>query len=281
MEPPEPLRVAMSDQGIHDLADSLKRLGQLHALLVVPLYQNSEGVFTRTPDTALGQAGLVVTRYEIVDGHRRWYAAGTIGLEELTVTIFEDVEEILHGIMLDANVCREDVTAYEEGVQFLELAEKHQWSMDDLRKRFGKSEDYINDRVDCVRKDAGVAHALREREINLGQAKEILKAKDAGFRLYLLEQAAVHGATISTLRVMRQNKAAEEQLAQGTFAAHTPEAWRVMPAEEPAVCLWCGAGHDPENLRPVKVHWYHEKELQAVLDQFAVRNLLKPQEQKT
>lgn len=276
LEPPEPLRCAMEDDELQELVDSIKRLGILEPLLVMPRYQNCQGEFQAERDPGMGELNAKPSKYEIVDGHRRYIASGRAGLEEIPVMIFEDSEDAKHAIMLDATQCHVKATPFEEGVQFLELAEKHRWSMTDLMHRFHRSEDYINDRVDAVRKDARVAAALRDRAITLGQAKEILKQKSEPERLYLLEQAAVHGATIRSLTVMRQHQDADARIAQGILAPHTPPAAVPPVAVEKPVCVWCHKGDDPENLRTIQVHWYHREVTISVVDKVAEHNLTAP-----
>jgi len=269
--PAEPLRCEMQDAPMEDLVASIKELGILEPLLVSPIYEDAGGDEILTPDPHLGQTGVEPTAYEIIDGHRRSLAAQIAGVEEVPVMVFENPEQARYAIMLHANVCREDVTPYEEGVQFLDLATKFAWSMDQLTRFFRKSEDYINDRIDCVRKDAAVAEALRDRRINLGQAREILKCQDGTFRPALLEQAAVHGATIQSLRVMRHNRESEERAAQGNLPMHASAQFvegGIFPEE---TCLWCGNVPPLGDARKVTVCAYHQKDLEAVLDKVSLR----------
>jgi len=273
-EPPEPLRIAMDEAKMEELKDSLRLVGIIQPLAVLPLYQNAAGDLQETPDAALGKVGAAPMRYEIVDGHRRWYAARELGLAEVPVMVFENLEAAKFAVMLHANTIREDVTPYEEGVQFLELATKRQWSMDDLMKFFSVSESYINDRVDIVRKDEKVAAAVAARQINLSQAKEILRCEYPAFRPAMLEQAAVHGATTAALRVMRHNHDSEQRAAQGQLPTNTSEQFYGAQMLPPDECLWCGRTDDPANLVTVKVHQYHQADLKAVLDQVGLRNLL-------
>ena len=250
--PPEPLRVAMDDGRMADLVASIKQLGLLLPLLVVPSGE----------------------MYEIVDGHRRYMALQSAGIEAADCRIFTDLAEAKFAAMLHANVMREDVTPFEEGYQFLELATKYTWSMDQLMGFFRVSEDYINDRVDIVRKDAGVAAAARDRRITLGQAKEVLKEQDPVWRAMLLEQAAVHGATIGALREMRHQHARELAEAQGTLPMNTPAYAAPEPIISPEACLFCGRNDDVPNLVILRIHQHELLDLKAVLDKFSRRALL-------
>jgi ParB/RepB/Spo0J family partition protein len=272
--PPNPLRVSMGDEHMDRLIASIKAVGILEPLLVLPRWHDAKDGWMSQPDTSDGCNADQPEGYEIMDGHRRYTAASIIKLEEIPVVVFEDAEHLKHQIMLDATTCHEEVTPYEEGLQFLELAEKYQWSMDGLMRQFGKSEDYINDRIDVVRKDQSVAEAVRDRKIGLGHAKEVLKCADPASRAMLLEQAAVHGATIAGLREMRHTFAREQAVAQGQLIPNSSPQFvpgAVLPPDE---CAWCGSAESPENMVVMKIHQYHQADLKAVLDKFSLRALL-------
>jgi len=272
--PPNPLRVSMGDEHMDRLIASIKAVGILEPLLVLPRWRNEDGTLVPGPDGEMGHEAGQPDAYEIMDGHRRYTAASIIKLAEIPVVVFEDAEDLKHQIMLDATTCHEEVTPFEEGLQFLELAEKYQWSMDGLMRQFGKSEDYINDRIDVVRKDQSVAEAVRDRKIGLGHAKEILKCADLGSRAMLLEQAAVHGATIAGLREMRHTFAREQAVAQGQLIPNSSPQFvpgAVLPPDE---CAWCGSAESPDNMVVMKIHQYHQADVKAVLDKFSLRALL-------
>jgi len=275
MPPQEPMRVSMADAPMEELVESLRKVGQLYPLLVVP-YGDGPASQAAVKDSAeLDRFIKAGNQFEIKDGHRRWIAAERAGLELLECKVVDPRDLPAYAVMLHANIMREDMTPAEEGWQFLELATKYQWSMDDLVKTFRVSENYINDRCELVQKDPGVAAAAHSRLINLAQAKQILRAKDPTLRTYMLDQATTHGANARSLEVMRQNWNAEQAAAQGGLLAHTPP---LSVAPDPAAqpkCIWCDEGADPEHLRTFYVHWYHQKELVAVVDQVGVKNVLK------
>lgn len=275
MEPDNPLRIEMHDAPLDELVESIKIAGILSPLLVVPWFQNHEGELVAHPDAELGALGATPTRYEIRCGHRRYMAASRLKLDQVPCMVFENSEDTRYLIMLHEQVVRADVTPVEEGVLFLQLAEKHQWSMDDLMRVFKRSENYINDRVELVQKDTNVAAAVQAGAINLGQAKQILRPKDPAFRTYLLDQAATHGANARSLQQMIVNKEQEERAAQGELKLHTPDL--AVQAETPPamVCIWCKSGENPEHMRQFFVHWFHQKDLEAVVEQLGVHNLHK------
>lgn len=274
LPPPEPLRVSMEDGPMEELRRSIQAIGLLYPILVLPKYRDADDRLVDHPVKGRASGADDVDCYEIVDGHRRYVAVSLLKWTTVPVMVCPDAEQAKYAMMLHANVCREDVTPFEEGVQFMDLATKYQWSMDDLRRFFHQSEDYINDRIDIVRKDQKVAEAVRDRKINLGQAKEVLKCDDPVFRPVLLDQAAEHGATIKGLREMRHNFAREQAVAQGELIPNSSPQFvpgALIPPEE---CIWCGGAKDPENLVSVKVHQYHQADLKALLDKLSLKALM-------
>jgi ParB-like chromosome segregation protein Spo0J len=241
---------------------------------VLPKYLNAKDELTDAPIKGRHKGPEDVDKYEIVDGHRRYVVLERLHEATAMCLVFPDAAEAKYAMMLHANVCREDVTTFEEGVQFLELATKYQWSMDQLMQFFQQSEDYINDRVDIVRKDNAVAEAVRDRRIGLGQAKEVLKAADIATRQILLEQAAVHGATILALREMRHSLARDAAAAQGTLPMNSPAYAEPAAIINPDTCCFCGEVGEQYQLVTIRVHQYELSDLKAVLDKFSRRALM-------
>lgn len=273
LPPPEPMRITITDEMIEEKVESMRVMGQLVPLIVTPVLPDGE------LPTGDGSVQAVLThlnrggQFEIIDGHCRYLAAEFVPLTELQCSVFLDVEEGKHAMMLHAGIIRQSFTAFEEGKQFIELSNKHGWSLDDLCRTFHRSESYINDRVSIASAPEPIALAVHSRFINLAQAKQILRAKDEMLRAYLLDQAQVHGATARTLEVMIHNWKVENEPRADGEKSHTPA---YSPEQDPVaqpVCVWCREGHDPENFRTVIIHWYHERDLMAIVDQVGSHNL--------
>lgn len=243
LEPPVTLRAGMDDEKLHELAEDIKAHGVLQNLVVV---------------TANG-------KYEIVAGHRRYLASRLAGLVKVPCLIFEDLGEAKYAVMLAENGFREDVTAAEEGMFFLDLAEKHGWSEPQICHHVKRSADYVNDRVKLVRDFPEVMQRVAAREMNWSQAKAIMRCKNKTWIPYLIEQACLHGATARTLQQYVEQFRANELAAQGLPAPHTPEHSVVIPEAERVRCLWCQRDDDQVNLTNVSVHTYHLKDLTQFL----------------
>jgi len=243
--PPDPLRVAMDEIKLRELAESIRQFGFIMPLATTP----------------------VGDKYEIIDGHRRFCAGELAGIDLYPVSVWPDVESAKFGMMLHANIMREDVTAAEEGQQFVELANKHNWSMDELMRFFGRSEHYINRRAQLVSEFPDIAEHVRTRALTWTQADVIMRTKDESRRAYLLDQAVNNGATARNLMAMVDDFKRQDRLNAGI--AHQPapaEIYQIAPVEQPH-CIWCARDDDQVNMELIPVHRYHRRDLETLLDQ--------------
>lgn len=267
------MRVTITDEQIDELVQSMQATGQLVPLIVTPAPDHVLATLQPCSRAGVEMYAAEGGMFEVIDGHCRLLAAPRVPLTELDCSVFLDVEEAKHAMMLHAGIIRQSFTAYEEGRQFVELANKHGWSIEDLMKTFHRSEGYINDRVSIATAPEPVALAVHARAINLAQAKQVLRAKDETLRAYLLDQAQVHGATAHTLEVMRHNWQVENEPRADGQLLHTPAHANEPSPDEPKVCIWCRMGDDPQNFREVLVHWYHLRDLLAIVAEVGSHNL--------
>jgi len=233
----------MDDEKLHELAEDIKRHGVLQNLVVV----TSNG------------------KYEVVAGHRRQLASRLAGLMKVPCLIFEELGEAKYAVMLAENGYREDVTAAEEGMLFLDLADKHGWSEPDLCRHFHKSADYINERVKLVKDFPAVTKHVIARDMTWAQAKAIMKCRNKSWLGYLIDQAVTHGATARTIHQYIDQFRAVELAAAGQPAPHTPDHAPVMIEAEKQRCLWCQRDDDQINFTAVPLHSYHVKDLAEFL----------------
>jgi ParB/RepB/Spo0J family partition protein len=275
-EPPAPLRAAMDEKALAELAGDIRLRGILQPLVVVPIPQ---------PESLAGRDGAPgddranggqSPRFEIVAGHRRYLAARMACIESAPCMIHERNAEFIAAAKLAENIMREDVTAAEEGWFFLELVEQHGWTEEALCQKLGKSSDYIAERINLVRNDGEVAGAVAERKVVYSVARELLRVNDhtcalilkvpvtevsaeqtrknIEHRHYLLRLAIEAGANARSVRSW------VEQWKQNFVPAGTPGPAStgpdgvVIPPASPYTCVVCGASHDPYNMLPVYVH---------------------------
>lgn len=265
MEPPAPMRVSMDEAALYELRDSIRALGMLQPIIVVPC-ANAEG----TDDSQVHFKGAPPaeghpSRYEIVAGHRRYLAARIVPLAELPCMVYSDGSLAKEAAMLAENAFREDITAAEEGWKFCELTEKYTLTEAQLCAMVQQSPEYIYARMDMVRKDELVAQLNAQRKINFTVAKELLKCPDQAHRQYLAQMAADSGATGSVVKSwVAQWKQQQAGPQEPLELKETPDAG--SPVHENTVKCWCCGGEkDPQNLRLIYLHWYELDSLKRIL----------------
>lgn len=270
LEPPQPIRMGMDEQALGDLADSLKRHGLLHPIIVVPAHVYEDDGDSASNPIAVTPSRAIRHQWEIVDGHRRYIAAGIAGLEELECKVYETLEDAKFGVMLDANMMRQDLTPAEEGVQFLELADSRGWSMPQMMKYFGRSEAYINERVLLVKQFPDVFKVVAAREINWTQAKAVMRCPDPNWRAYMLDQAVTHGASSRTIVNLVDQWKTMQLAKQSQPPVHTPEHTVIAAQAERPRCTWCRRDDEQHNMITVPVHSYHVRDLHDFLQRTGI-----------
>ncbi len=259
LDEPELVSRALFDvTALEELADSVKTKGILEPLLVL----EKDG------------------RFEIMAGHRRYKAAQMAYLQTVPCLVHKPGEIDPEMVMLEENLCREDVTAAEQGWWILQLVEKKGYTMDQLRTRFRRSEDWINERVRLVQTDAVVARAVAEREIGMSIAKELLRVTEEKSRHYFLQQAITHGANAKTVNfwVDQWKRDQERQTSLGaTVNQGTPTTPLAAPDNTPH-CILCGMRDAPQNLVQVLVHFYHWNPVKKFLRDSGVELFEAPKE---
>lgn len=178
-EPSERIRMEIDEDGIKELAESIRSIGLQQAIQVVEI----EG------------------GYEIVFGHRRWLAHKKLGLKRIKAVVVEKTAgevKLARGI---ENIQHLDLTPVEEGATYFDLVENVGWSVEELAERMGKSAGLIKRRMAILRMPESFQKALHLGKVSMSVAEEIWSCPDVAHREYLLEMAVEHGVTQAVARL--------------------------------------------------------------------------------
>jgi ParB family chromosome partitioning protein len=243
-EPDLPIREAMDEKALADLAHSMATTGLLQPILV----------------KAKGD------RYEIECGHRRFMAAMSLHWSDIPAIIHQPGEIVEGAAMLAENLYREDITAAEEAFYIVQLQEKFSFNEAQLCAALKHSPDWIADRLRLLGGDEQVLNAVRARKINFSVARELNKCPDADMRRYFLDAAM---RSESGARVVA-GWVAEHKARPPADAVQSSDPKPLAPSEPaPAPffgCELCGGDRDPYNLVNVQVHkWEWERIKKAYL----------------
>ena len=149
-------RLNFDEQGLKELADSIKEHG-----IIQPLVLRKLG-----------------DKYEIIAGERRYKAAGIAGLTTVPAVIANIDDNKSAEVALVENVQRRDLTAIEEARSYKNLLDKGYLTQDQLAKRMGLSQPSIANKLRLLNLDEEVQQALLEEKISERHARTLLQIED-------------------------------------------------------------------------------------------------------
>ena len=145
-------RKKFDEEGLHELANSIKEFGILQPLLV---QQKDE-------------------HYEIIAGERRWRAAKLAGLVEVPVLIREYDKQRTMEIALIENVQRADLNPIEEAMAYQRLIQEFELTQEEIANRVSKNRATITNSMRLLKLDQRVQQFLVDGQISSGHARALL-----------------------------------------------------------------------------------------------------------
>ncbi|OLM28592.1 Chromosome (plasmid) partitioning protein ParB / Stage 0 sporulation protein J [Pseudonocardia sp. Ae717_Ps2] len=199
------------DEGIEELAETMRRHGQLQQAQVIA----REDFLRAFPDTA---EELTPAPWVVFIGNRRLLAAGLAGLDTLDVRAPEGIgtpEEIESRVLIE-NLQRSDLPLLKEA-EFLQRQVNRGQSLRKLAAEIGKSLGYVQQRV-------GLLHLIPELQDLLQQGELSFKSARGLYPLTAEEQAAIYrsGPPWSIASGNPQSTGAPAQVSEPGGAADKP-----------------------------------------------------------
>ncbi|HEX6864041.1 MAG TPA: ParB/RepB/Spo0J family partition protein [Thermoanaerobaculia bacterium] len=191
LEPdPNQPRSTMGD--LDELVASIREKGVLEPILVRP---------RPTPEDTEEEEAPPGVLYRIISGERRYRAAQEAGLYEVPVIEMDVSEQEALEIALIENLQRKDLTPFEEAEGYRLLAERHEYTHEEIATAVGKSRTVITESLSLLQmpprvRDTVQALALTSKSLLL----EVLKAGEETEMIGLLEEVARRGLNRDDLR---------------------------------------------------------------------------------
>src|SRR4029079_2256404 len=139
-------------QEVESLVSSIKEHGLLQPILIRP-YQNN---------------------FEIVAGHRRFYACKSLRLRHIPCKIREMNDKQAFEIQLTENIQRKSMSALEEAEAFRKYVQDLGWGgVTELAKKIGKSEEYVSHRIQLLKLPQDVKEKIMLNKLSISQALEL------------------------------------------------------------------------------------------------------------
>ena len=231
-EPAQVARATLDEQGLDELAESIRRVGVINPLVV----KEVDG------------------GYEVVAGHRRLLAGRRAGLVALPCLVRSARDADPTAIKLHENLYRQELTPVEEAAFFAELLPSCDNDTDKLCALVKQSRTYVEGRLLLLAGDPEVLAAVAQREISLGVAEELNKIKRETDRRWYLKWARETGATRATVRTWRQISEAQVDPAPGAPAFRPTPPPVAFTGRDIFVCWICG---EKEPVTDLEFHHLH------------------------
>jgi ParB family chromosome partitioning protein len=139
-------------QEVESLVSSIKEHGLLQPILIRP-YQNN---------------------FEIVAGHRRFYACKSLRWRHIPCKIREMNDKQAFEIQLTENIQRKSMSALEEAEAFRKYVQDLGWGgVTELAKKIGKSEEYVSHRIQLLKLPQDIKEKIMLNKLSVSQALEL------------------------------------------------------------------------------------------------------------
>ncbi len=145
-------RKKFDEEGLKELADSIKTYGVLQPLIVQKKKDH----------------------YEIIAGERRWRAAKMAGITEVPVLIREYDRQQSMEVALIENVQRADLNPIEEAQAYQRLIQEFHLTQEEIAARVSKNRATITNSMRLLKLDERVQEMLSDGRISSGHARAIL-----------------------------------------------------------------------------------------------------------
>lgn len=150
-------RARMDEEGLNELASSIKELGIIQPLTVRQVNEN---------------------RFQLITGERRYRAAIIAGLKKVPAFIRTADDQAMLELALVENIQREDLDAIEVAISYQRLIEECNLTQENLSDRVGKKRSTISNYLRLLRLPAEIQLGIREKKITMGHARTLINVED-------------------------------------------------------------------------------------------------------
>lgn len=163
---PSQPRHEFDQQGLEELAASIKKYGMLQPILVTKVENETD-------------RGIEVD-YEVIAGERRLRAAKILGLPQIPVIIKSDFDEdhIKLEVALIENLQRENLNPLEEAEAYVRLTSEFNMSQEAVAQKVSKSREAISNTMRLLDLPRVMQLALRDGRLSRSHARALLAFKD-------------------------------------------------------------------------------------------------------
>ena len=188
---PDQPRKIFHDNGLQELAESIRQVGILQPVLVRHLGPGQRAV--RAP----GEEGSVSPlEYCVVAGERRVRAARLAGLVEVPALVvsYEQTEALK--VALLENIQREDLGPVEEATAYRQLMNEYGATQEEIAAMLGKSRSSVANLLRLLTLEEEILDLLQDGHLSTGHGKALLGLSPAPARVQLAKLCRTRGLSV-------------------------------------------------------------------------------------
>jgi len=207
-------RTVFEQEGISELADSIREHGVLSPLMV------------RSVDDGY---------YQIIAGERRWRAAREAGLTEVPVRIVVADDQRALELAMVENLQREDLSPIEEARGYRALMEEFNMTQEDIAKRVSKSRPSVANSLRLLSLPDELTELVLRGELSAGSARALLALRShdemrAAARNVVASDMSVREVEALVRKLSRQRNKTEGENKRGLEVNYLLEAQNRLTA---------------------------------------------------
>lgn len=235
-------RKKFDEDGLIELADSIRQYGVLQPLLV----QKRDGY------------------YEIIAGERRWRAAKMAGLKEIPVIIKDFTDQEIVEISLIENIQRENLNPIEEALAFKRLLNEFHLKQDEVAERVSKSRTAVTNSIRLLKLDERVQQMLIDDMISTGHARALLAVEDNELQYKLAQKVFDEKLSVRDIEKLMKSFSKEEKKKK----EENKNQFIYQDLEEKMKALLgtkVSINHKANNQGKIVIDYYSNEELERIL----------------
>jgi ParB family chromosome partitioning protein len=145
-------RQTMTDEGLTELADSIRSQGLIQPIVV----------------------RKTANRYELIAGERRWRAAQKAGLDDIPAVIKDVNDESAAAMALIENLQRENLNPVEEAFAMSNLTKQFDWTHQEVADVLGKARATVSNMLRLLELPNEVRELMKQEKLAMGHARALL-----------------------------------------------------------------------------------------------------------
>src|SRR5215471_14913822 len=184
-------RTKFHEQGLEELARSIKASGIIQPLVVRP----------------------VGNHFQLIAGERRWRAAQRAGLAKVSAIVRQVPDELALEMTLVENIQREDLNPIEAARAFERLMDEFELTQDVVAERTGKDRTTVANAIRLLKLESTIQEWIEEGKLSAGHGRALLAVVDPQLRMRYAQRAARGGLTVRQIERLASRRARGQRVA--------------------------------------------------------------------